>query len=543
MMPPHFPFPDDPKRRAEGQFFAQLSTLEDKWTVIYSLVWHGNRKGRTGDGEGDFIILHPNYGFFVAEVKGGQEIYVRNGEWFSRPHGGNSVKPTKDPFEQALSTSKALNEYLDENFTGPRLPLFCHFVVFPGHEQKGDISPAGKRDIIVDKFDLASPLAALQRVAKHWNRQPKPALTDEDVTKVVKALRPDADFLNDARVSISQAQRGIRELTLEQMRVLAAVRRQKRLLVNGTAGTGKTVLATESARFHAESGVKTLLLCFNRPLGEELQKKLAGVPNLTVGSFHSFAKREIENAGLEYDDGDLLPLLLAEAADLKKTSFGALVVDEAQDFRISWWDALLTLLDKKSNSSIHIFRDVNQDIYEGDPAPFLDEFSPVDLTYNCRNTLPIAELVHALGRIETGALSTPGPSPDFQVVGARSGIERKLATTLRSLTTTQGIPPSDIAILTDSSGLADALFDRDLEGMQLGDGTRGSIRVDTIQRFKGLESEAVICVFDVDHDASRMPDSLNRLGYIGLSRARTVLTVMGSDATLGYLRKTVSLRA
>jgi hypothetical protein len=79
--------------------------------------------------------------------------------------------------------------------------------------------------------------------------------------------------------------------------------------------------------------------------------------------------------------------------------------------------------------------------------------------------------------------------------------------------------------------------------MQLGDGTRGSIRVDTIQRFKGLESEAVICVFDVDHDASRMPDSLNRLGYIGLSRARTVLTVMGSDATLGYLRKTVSLRA
>ncbi len=535
MLPPHFPFPGDPKRRAESDVFDQFASLEDKWTVIYSLAWHGNRQGRVGDGEGDFILLHPNYGFFVAEVKGGQKVFLRGGEWFSTPHGRTEPVKIRDPFEQGLSTSKALDEFLRENFVGPRLPIFGHFVVLPGHIQHGDLSPAGKRELIMDKVDLGTPLQTLQRLSQHWNR--KASLTTKDVEKVVKTLRPDIEFSIDKRVHLEHAQRGMNELTERQLTVLAAVRRQQLLLVNGTAGTGKTVLAVDAAKFHAQSGMKTLLLCFNRPLGEKLRENLLSVPNLTVGSFHSFAKREVEMASLPYEDFDDIPYLLIEAASMNGTSFDAIVVDEAQDFKADWWEALLALSKDALASIVHVFRDINQDIYEGESTPFLDTFSQVDLTLNCRNTLPIAQLVHELGNIKTQAQSIDGPNPDFLTIGTRSGAEKKVKELIDRWVDESGLAKSEITILTDSAALADEWFGREISGNKLGDGVHDSIRIETIHRFKGLESEAIICIFDPEIQQTYEDNELERIGYIGFSRAKTLLTVLASETIINKIRK------
>lgn len=530
MLPPHFPYPRDPKRQAESDVFAQFAKLEEKWTVIYSLAWHGQRNGRTGDGEADFILLHPNYGFFVAEVKGGEKVFLRDGQWFSKPHGASEAVEIKDPFEQALASSKSIDTWLRENGPALKLRPFGHFVVFPGFIQTGDISPAGRRDIIMDKVDLATPLASLQRISKHWDRTMK--LSPQDVDAVVSALRPSIEFELDQRIEIEHAQEGIKELTQQQLTVLASIRRQKRLVVHGTAGTGKTVLAVESAKFHAESGKRTLLLCFNRPLGENLQKLLARTPNLTVGSFHSFAKHQVDMSSLSYDDFDDIPYLLGEAASLNKTSFNAVVIDEAQDFKKDWWEALLYLCEDVEQTVFHVFQDVNQDIYEGDSTDFLQSFAPVDLTINCRNTLPIANLVHSLGHVSTIPRSTDGPPPTFHLVGSRSGVERRLVETINTWTTTTGLRHSDITVLTDTGELADRWFGNTVGEITLGDGTKGTVRVDTIQRFKGLESEALLCVFDPDREYDADDGSLERLGYLGLSRAKTLLAVFATDTTL-----------
>ena len=534
MLPPHFPYPLDPKRQAELDVFAQFAKLEDKWTVIYSLAWHGQRNGRTGDGEADFILLHPNYGFFVAEVKGGEKVFLRNGQWFSKPHGDPEEYKIKDPFEQALASSKSIDKWLDEN--GPELKLrpFGHFVVFPGFIQKGDISPAGRREIIMDKVDLATPLASLQRISKHWDRTMK--LSPQEVDAVVGALRPSIEFELDQRIELEHAQQGIKELTQQQLTVLASIRRLKRLLVHGSAGTGKTVLAVESAKFHAQSGKRTLLLCFNRPLGENLQKLLSKIPNLTVGSFHSFAKHQVDMASLSYDSFDEIPYLLDEAGSLNKTSFDAIVIDEAQDFKGEWWEALLYLCEDVEQAVFHVFQDVNQDIYEGDSTDFLQSFAPVDLTINCRNTLPIANLVHSLGNVSTVPRSTDGPSPTFCIVSSRSGVERRLVKTIKNWTTTIGLRLSDVTVLTDSGELADSWFGNTVGEIALGDGTKGTVKVDTIQRFKGLESEALLCVFDPNLEYDSDDGSLERLGYIGLSRAKTLLTVFATETTLKRLQ-------
>jgi hypothetical protein len=534
MLPPYFPYPKDPKRRAESDVFAKFATLEDKWTVIYSLPWHGERNGRTGDGEADFILLHPNYGFFVAEVKGGERVFVRDGRWFSKPYNKTEPVEIRDPFEQALASSKSLDSWLSEN--GPPLKLrpFGHFVIFPGFRQHGDISPAGRRQIIMDKADLASPLASLQRISSHWDR--KMMLSSRDVDAVVNSLRPNVEFELDRRIELEHAQAGIKELTQQQLNVLATIRRQKRLLVHGSAGTGKTVLAVESAKFQAQSGKRTLLLCFNRPLGEKLQKLLVGTPNLTVGSFHSFAKQQVDISSLSYDDFDDIPYLLTEAASLNKTAFDALIVDEAQDFKADWWEALLYLCDDVEKTVFHVFKDVNQDIYEGESTEFFESFAPADLTINCRNTLPIATLVHSLGKVPTIPQSTDGPLPTFQIVGSRSGVERRLVKTVEDWTSTAHLSPSDITVLTDTGELADKWFGNTIGNIVLGDGAKGTVKVDTIQRFKGLESEALLCVFDPELEYAENDGALERLGYIGLSRAKTLLTVFASESTLKRLK-------
>ena len=166
------------------------------------------------------------------------------------------------------------------------------------------------------------------------------------------------------------------------------------------------------------------------------------------------------------------------------------------------------------NSIVHVFRDINQDIYEGESTPFLDTLSPVDLTLNCRNTLPIAELVHDLGNIDTQAQSIDGPKPEFLTIGSRSGAEKKVKELIDRWVNEAGLTKGDITILTDSADLADDWFGHELNGVTLGDGTSGSIHIETIQRFKGLESEAIICIFDPENEHKYEVDDVERIGYI-----------------------------
>lgn len=48
---------------------------------------------------------------------------------------------------------------------------------------------------------------------------------------------------------------------------------QKSVLINGAAGTGKTLIAVERAIRFANQGQKVLFLCYNKYLKEELKKK------------------------------------------------------------------------------------------------------------------------------------------------------------------------------------------------------------------------------------------------------------------------------
>ncbi|RMH55618.1 MAG: NERD domain-containing protein, partial [Bacteroidetes bacterium] len=63
-------------------------------------------RGDALQGEADFVILHPDYGMLVIEVKGGGVTWDRaKNRWFSE--GRHARNPIADPFRQAQRCVRA----------------------------------------------------------------------------------------------------------------------------------------------------------------------------------------------------------------------------------------------------------------------------------------------------------------------------------------------------------------------------------------------------------------------------------------------------
>src|ERR1700693_3991049 len=77
-----------------------LTALDDQWSIHHFVKWQSLRRGRQGDGEADFVLIHPQRGIVVLEVKGGS-IDVADGSWFSVSRYG-SRNEIKNPFDQAI---------------------------------------------------------------------------------------------------------------------------------------------------------------------------------------------------------------------------------------------------------------------------------------------------------------------------------------------------------------------------------------------------------------------------------------------------------
>src|SRR6266487_1247425 len=98
--------PASVKSPAERKLFEMLRDhLPNDYIVLWSIDWIVSRSPRVGGGaqesEIDFLVLHPDKGILVLEVKGGGVGYdgVR-GEWYTIDRKGTR-HTIKDPFKQA----------------------------------------------------------------------------------------------------------------------------------------------------------------------------------------------------------------------------------------------------------------------------------------------------------------------------------------------------------------------------------------------------------------------------------------------------------
>ncbi len=93
--------------------------------------------------------------------------------------------------------------------------------------------------------------------------------------RIVQILRSEVECYVSPRARIDAQLEEVRRFTPQQFRVLDQLADNPRLVIDGLAGTGKTMLAIESARRAVESGRRVLFLCFNRLLAEWLAEQTA----------------------------------------------------------------------------------------------------------------------------------------------------------------------------------------------------------------------------------------------------------------------------
>ena len=550
--PPHA----DSESNAELVVFRSLGEqLGPDYVVLHSVAWI-SRPGGGGprEGETDILIAHPERGLLVIEVKGGRiSLDYRTRTWMSIDR-NDATHKIKNPFDQARRGKFALLEKLKESLSWKKLSIGrfnIGYAVFVPGVDNGDrlCGPDAPIEIIGDRRDLSNLNTWVDRTFAYWE-------SEEGISQRIGTNGIDALIALFARVAsarpllsarISEEDDARLALTNRQAEILDLLRRQRRVMIAGGAGTGKTLIAREKAVRLASEGIRTLLLCYNRGLADHLREQCRGIEGLDVATFHQVCHRWIEKvkkiqgkdllakARTDMPGGDEfnqhMPMALALAVDTLGPAYDAIIVDEAQDFGDEYWLPVEMLLTRPDESMLYVFLDENQDIYRRSAEiPIPGE--PLVLDRNCRNTdaIHVAAYGHYRGAtVEppeikgVGVERIPAPDLERQV--------RSIGSLVTRLVADEGVNPHEIAILlcdaSDRPARERALQKLPLpKTVKLGrveDYRPGQLTVDTVARFKGLE-RAVVILWAFDNcDIGRDRETL----YVGMSRAKSVLFACG----------------
>ena len=541
-------------------FYALAEQLDDEYLVLHSVAWISKPVGEgPRDGEADFLICHPRRGLLVVEVKGGRiDLDYSTLRWSSTDRDG-VVHSIKNPFDQAKRGKYGILGKLKENLAWQRLRVgrftIGHAAFFVDIGDCGRLrGPDAPIEIMGDRGNMDNLAEWVTRVFSYWQADAGLARRiDEIGTSGVETIRQIFARAVTARPLLSarleDEERTRLQLTEKQMVVLDFLARQRRVMIAGGAGTGKTVIAREKAVRLAEDGFRSLLVCYNRGLADYLREQCVGITSLDVASFHQVCYRWIERAKKElgrnllaearrdYPRGDTYnhhqPIALAMAIDALGPEYDAIVVDEAQDFGDEFWMPIEMLLTRPDEALLYVFLDENQDIYRRSAAiPIKGE--PIALDRNCRNTGPIHAAAY---RYYRGApIAAPNISGVEPTILAAAGIENQaqaIGSLITRLVAEEHIPPHHIAVLLCSAKDRDAR-QRILTDIPIPNSAElgaleafgpGSITLDTVARFKGLE-RAVIILWSLD---DCLPTRDRETLYVGMSRAKSLLYLCGTQ--------------
>jgi len=508
-----------------------LKSLDDHWTVIHNVTWQSVRAGREGDGEADFLLLHPKYGMIVIEVKGGG-ISMAQGRWTTENRHGEII-PIKNPFDQARDSKYALSEYIKGRL-GQFSLQYGHAACFPDMMTMPALGPAAREEIAWLRGDLHDVGPAVGRIIQHW--QMKAALGPNEIAAIVQLLAPTLRVSVPTALRSADAERRILELTAEQIEAFNGLRAARGGSVTGLAGSGKTLLAVARARQLIDDGFRTLLLCYNELLGHQLSDRLSPIAGSFAGTFHSLCIGEAKKARAAFPPElssdwweNEAPQVLISSAAKNGTEFDAVVIDEAQDFAPSWLEALRCILRPGTDAPFFTFADPNQDLWNRDWRSAQSGEFTYHLTKNLRNTQPIAERAAAAIELPAAKFGAEGPPPVWRMSNERKNRFRDAVAAIERMVE-EGFTPANLVVLCESAQLAGRLRDETVGPYSLGNWNGRGIPVETLARFKGMEAEAAVVVLEDN------PERSGRLmGYVGLSRPRSALTVVGPPARKSQL--------
>lgn len=312
-------------------------------------------------------------------------------------------------------------------------------------------------------------------------------------------------------------------LITEQCNLLNYLEEQRSAVINGAAGTGKTMIAVEKARRHSNKGEKVLFLCFNIKLKEYLEKTYA-YENVDYYTIDKFACKMCHSIEPNYDDLENELIRLAVDGGFP---YLHIIIDEGQDFgqaRMKSEEIFSTLEEivlSTENGTFYIFYDKLQLVQSFSVPKFIENADcRLTLYKNCRNTKKIAETsFKPIGKTpKLFDFAIPGVLPEISFITERTARERLDSIIKQSLA--NGM--KDIQILScvpSGESLLESYLENDFYNYK-----GQKIPFTTCRKFKGLEADKIILV---DVNKKSITDN-NKLFYVGASRARFELSILAT---------------
>lgn len=404
------------------------------WEVFYSYSF----KSKTFEGmqtykdcEIDFLILIPDGGVFVFEIKGGS-ISKNDSDYNSTDYKGE-IHKIVNPYEQAKTNYYALSDNVDvvnPNYNRKIKDYVGGYLVGLVDMNKRDFTDPldfdGRLTYLKDK-DLYYFLNKAVEDAKENKNKIIP--TKDDINLIKKALLgKNFTYKYDLKGYLDTVNVRISQLTEEQKTIFGGLLDNKRCLIQGRAGTGKTVLSeilfTDLITNKKERVAYFSYNIFNADkVNEELNYKnnsndsnecvckafldyvVDEVKRLTNNEFIKY-----NESGTVYKYDEYLEKFweLGLEKNTKITKFSSIIIDEAQDLVKKFSDDNKTEAENNEliksvldvmlvggihNGKLYIFYDDNQNIItNGEPFYKSKEFgddgaryTKFCLTKNCRN--------------------------------------------------------------------------------------------------------------------------------------------------------------
>jgi ATP:corrinoid adenosyltransferase len=534
-MAQHVSISDVKATRTETQVAkAILKHLREHDVLLTGVRFHDHEYG---DVEIDALILFPDVGIGVIEVKGGHISFADNTFWQQTPGGVKEI----DPAGQTLRGWYSLRRFIERQSSWSRGKLRGDwFMAFPDTEIASgvDMGPQGRRETIFAKNEDEDIAGRIFDILNRPQGMPLPG--EGWVDQVVELIQG----ANNARSTIEQrvAQRlqHTDQLTTNQSKILDLLRNTAKIEIVGGAGTGKTWLAMEQARRWSQDGLRVAFLTYTRGLNEMVTKAMATAPTKQqpafIGTFHYLGyfwgvkPTEEEQSDQDYWNS-IAPQLFEQKANAlpEAEKFDAIVVDEAQDFAQSWWPAVIACVKDVSTARIAIFRDDAQDVFEGRHARPDITVATFPLDDNLRNARQVVSTFAPLTDYSMKALGGEGfptriifADPEHVIDSADEAISQ--------LVDHDGWLPEHVALLTTKTRHpvhTEALaHGKDTYWQDMWE--TDDVFYSTVSGFKGLERPAIVIAMNGFHDHVNP----KHLIYTAITRASDFVTIVGTKQEL-----------
>lgn len=516
----------DTGSEGEKRIFEALQTkLSNDFYVFHSVRWISSDRNRS-QGEADFLVFHPQKGILIIEVKAGIIEIDSNRTWYQTNRNTLTKKAIFDPEKQA-DESKFKFISLLRNYQ----ILVCHSVWFPSVDFGGQVLPPNyHKDMLLDIKSLNNPQKAIDKAFSFWQSQigRSTSITLNEQSRIIEIIAPELNLVPSLKADHALREQKFNQLTTEQAKVLEFLKLQNIVVINGSAGTGKTVLAIEKARKLTQDGKKVLFLCFNKMLSDYLNGcyshygfKIATFDKLCsdhVGFDRSFDKTRL----------NFLEYLLDENNDFPYTD---IIIDEGQDFENDWLEYLEERVSIEGN--FYVFYDQQQCLYFDEVSKWIKN-APCKITLfiNCRNTEAIAKTAYGtLGFAEKiPTLSgIEGEQPELFSMTNPKEFYNWIDKTINKFLIDTNVDKSSVAILTmntlENSVLKDFISTSKILISE--NKENGFVCISTARKFKGLEADLVIIA---DLDWTNLKNELYRkLFYTTCSRAKHNLYINADE--------------